>query len=313
MLTVATLVEQAAAGLGLSYVFSGSANENSIAEPRIQKPGLALTGYARELHPQRLIVIGGTEVDYLESVSAEAAKIGVDNILKSNPACVVVTRGLSSPAILLSACKTRNVPLLSSSQTSADFIVAVTKYLRQVMAPRKTVHGVLLDVLGVGVLIVGKSGLGKSETALDLVVRGHRLVADDVVTIRRIGDSVIGTGNNVLKHRMEIRGLGVLNIKDLFGISSVRDTKKIELVAELMHWDATVGYDRLGVEDRFHDLLGVEVPFIQMPVHPGRNIGILLEVSARNQLLKGQGYHSAREFDKELRARLSSGRLDGVE
>ena len=164
-------------------------------------------------------------------------------------------------------------------------------------------HGVLMDVLGIGVLLLGKSGIGKSETALDLVVRGHRLVADDVIEIRRQGAHVVGRGAGIIGHHMEIRGLGIINIKDLFGISAVRDTKKIELVVELREWDEHEEYDRLGFDDQFDRILDVAVPAVQLPVRPGRNLATLIEVAARNQLLKLQGTHSARAFRDQLHQR----------
>ena len=165
----------------------------------------------------------------------------------------------------------------------------------------------LIDVLGVGVLILGKSGIGKSECALDLVLRGHRLVADDIVDVKRKGDSVIGAGSAIIRHHMEIRGLGIINIKDLFGVAAVRDHKKIEVVVELMEWDPAVEYDRLGVDERKFTVLDVEVPMLVVPVRPGRNMTTIIEVAARNQLLKLQGHHSALEFQEKLNRAIAEG------
>jgi HPr kinase/phosphorylase len=193
------------------------------------------------------------------------------------------------------------VPLLSTPLMSSVFINRVTKFLEFRLAPSTTVHGVLIDVLGVGVLLLGKSGIGKSEAALDLVMRGHRLVADDIVDIRRRPpDIVFGSGSDIIKHHMEIRGLGIINIKDLFGIAAVRDTKKIELVVELVEWSPDEEYDRLGVEDLTYTILDVTIPQLRIPVRPGRNMTSIIEVAARNQLLKIQGHHSAREFQDRL-------------
>jgi HPr kinase/phosphorylase len=183
---------------------------------------------------------------------------------------------------------------------TADFIAQVTSWMNDRLAPETTMHGVLMDVLGIGVLMVGKSGIGKSETALDLVVRGHRLVADDVIRIRRQGAGVVGRSAGLLSHHMEIRGLGIINIKDLFGISAIREAKKIELVMELHEWDASVEYDRLGFDEHVETLLDVAVPKLKVPVRPGRNLATLIEVAARNQLLKLQGIHSARAFRDQL-------------
>jgi HPr kinase/phosphorylase len=271
----------------------------TVSVPRIQKPGLALTGWREQLHPGRVLVLGGTEIDYLDD-HPSARELGVAAILASDPACVVVCRNLSPPVELLTACETRGVPLLGSKLATADFIAAVTSWMSERLAPSTEVHGVLLDVLGIGVLVTGKSGIGKSETALDLIVRGHRLVADDVIRIRRQGVSITGAGSGLLGHHMEIRGLGIINIKDLFGISAVRDAKKIELVVELADWVDGEEYERLGFDDRNTTILDVAVPQVRLPVRPGRNIATLIEVAARNQLLKAQGTHSARAFRDQL-------------
>jgi HPr kinase/phosphorylase len=271
----------------------------TVAVPRIQKPGLALTGWREQLHPNRVLVLGGTEIDYLQD-HEPARVLGVATILASDPACVVVCRGLEPPRELREATETRGVPLLVSTLATADFIAGVTGWMADRLAPSVEVHGVLLDVLGIGVLVTGKSGIGKSETALDLIVRGHRLVADDVIRIRRQGVSLSGAGSGLLGHHMEIRGLGIINIKDLFGISAVRDAKKIELVIELADWADGEEYERLGFDDRNTSILDIAVPQVRLPVRPGRNIATLIEVAARNQLLKAQGTHSARAFRDQL-------------
>jgi HPr kinase/phosphorylase len=192
---------------------------------------------------------------------------------------------------------------------SSIFIDRITKYLEDQLSPTTSVHGVLMDVLGVGILILGKSGIGKSEAALDLVMRGHRLVADDIVDIRkRPFDVIFGSGSEIIKHHMEIRGLGIINVKDLFGISAVRDAKKIELVIELVEWREEEEYDRLGTEELFYRVLDVDLPQLRVPVRPGRNMTSIIEVAARNQLLKVQGHHSAKVFQERLNRALSEGR-----
>jgi len=270
-----------------------------VTVPRIQKPGLALTGWPEQLHSRRVLVLGGTEVEYLVD-HASARDLGIATLLASDPACVVVCRGLLPPNELMVAAEQRGVPVLVSLLPTASFITAVTGWMADRLASSTDMHGVLMDVLGIGVLLLGKSGIGKSETALDLVVRGHRLVADDVIRIRRQGAHVVGRGAGIIGHHMEIRGLGIINVKDLFGISAVRDTKKIELVVELREWNEGEEYDRLGFDDRFDKILDVPVPSVQLPVRPGRNLATLIEVAARNQLLKLQGTHSARAFRDQL-------------
>jgi HPr kinase/phosphorylase len=296
-ITVGELLERTE--LEVSAVAGQTGLDRIVTVPRIQKPGLALTGWHEQLHPHRVVVLGGTEVDYLRD-HEPARQLGIATLLESDPACVVVCRGLTAPDELFAAAGQRGVPVLVSQLPTADFISAVTSWMADRLAPSTDMHGVLLDVLGIGVLLLGKSGIGKSETALDLVVRGHRLVADDVIKIRRQGSHVVGRGAGIIGHHMEIRGLGIINVKDLFGISAVRDTKKIELVVELREWTEGEEYDRLGFDDRCERILDVAVPAVQLPVRPGRNLATLIEVAARNQLLKLQGTHSARAFRDQL-------------
>ena len=301
-ITVGELLERAE--LEITAVAGQSGLSRIVTVPRIQKPGLALTGWPEQLHPSRVLVLGGTEIEYLTD-HEPARQVGIATLLDSDPACVVVCRGLTPPRELIEAAEQRGVPVLVSRLPTADFISAVTSWMSDRLAPSTDMHGVLMDVLGIGVLLLGKSGIGKSETALDLVVRGHRLVADDVVKIRRQGGHVVGRGAGIIGHHMEIRGLGIINVKDLFGISAVRDTKKIELVVELREWNDQEEYDRLGFDDRFDRILDVSVPAVQLPVRPGRNLATLIEVAARNQLLKLQGTHSARAFRDQLHRALA--------
>src|SRR5512140_154056 len=224
-ITVGELLERTE--LELSVVAGVAGLDRLVTVPRIQKPGLALTGWPEQLHSRRVLVLGGTEVEYLVD-HASARDLGIATLLASDPACIVVCRGLLPPNELMVAAEQRGVPLLVSLLPTASFITAVTGWMADRLAPSTDMHGVLMDVLGIGVLLLGKSGIGKSETALDLVVRGHRLVADDVIRLRRQGAHVVGRGAGIIGHHMEIRGLGIINVKDLFGISAVRDTKKIE-------------------------------------------------------------------------------------
>ena len=285
--------------LGVTAVAGGTGLTRTVTAPRIQKPGLALTGWPEQLHDGRVLVLGGTEIEYLADHQS-GRELGITTMLASDPACVVVCRGLAPPGELITACDTRGVPLLVSTLVTAEFIAIVTAWMSDRLAPSTEVHGVLIDVIGIGVLVIGKSGIGKSETALDLVMRGHRLVADDVITIRRQGRDVVGRSSGVLAHHMEIRGIGIINVKDLFGIAAVRDAKKIELLIELREWAEGEEYDRLGFDDRNEEMLGVPVSAMRLPVRPGRNLATLIEVAARNQLLKLQGTHSARAFRDQL-------------
>ncbi len=288
-------------GLGLELLAGRAGLGRRITAPRIQKPGLALTGYTDHVHRERLQVLGLTEVSYCSNLPQEQRVAGLESLCRVGPAALVVTRGLAPPDELPSICEEHGVPLLTSPLMSSVFITRVTRALEDRLAPTTSLHGVLIDVLGVGILLLGKSGIGKSEAALDLVLHGHRLVADDIVEIRRRGlETIYGASSDIIKHHMEIRGLGIINIKDLFGISAVRDAKKIELVAELTEWNEDEEYDRLGTEELRHKILDVNIPMIRVPIRPGRNIASILEVAARNQLLKIQGKHSAREFQDRI-------------
>ena len=272
-----------------------------VETPALQKPGLALAGHLESMHPERVQIMGYSEISYLQSLPEDAAGHRVDDLCATGIPCVVLTRSLEAPPYLSAACEASGVPLLRSSLSSEALIGEFSNHLSARLNPSTTVHGVLVDVFGVGILLLGKSGIGKSETALDLVMHGHRLVADDIVEIRRRGyHALYGIGPEIIRHHMEIRGLGILNIKDLFGVSAVRSTKKIELVVELVDWDPHEEYDRLGVDEPTHSILDVEVHKIKLPVRPGRNMTTIIQVAARNQLLKLQGHHSAREFQERL-------------
>jgi HPr kinase/phosphorylase len=222
----------------------------------------------------------------------------------------VVTKNLHVDEMMKREAADARVPLLRTSHLSSVFIDNVEGFLQEALTITSSVHGVLIDVIGVGVLILGKSGIGKSELALDLVTRGHRLVADDIVDLkRRQGGSVYGSGSEIIKHHMEIRGIGIINIKDLFGVSAVRERKKVEMVVELTEWDDKVEYDRLGVETQKYSMLDMEVPLLVIPVRPGRNLTTIVEVAARNHLLKLQGHHSAKEFQDMLSKQIAQATL----
>ena len=300
-LTVDRIWTEQGEALKLSLIAGASGFQREIRVPKIQKPGLALTGYQEQLHKERVLTLGGTEIEYLNSASYEHCILGIETMMASKPACIILTRGLEPPEELVRQADQQNVPLFVSSLVSSDFIGQIRRYLQDQLSPKVQCHGVLMDVLGIGILIKGKSGIGKSEAALDLVGRGHRLVADDVVEARRVGPNIIfGKAVGIITHHMEIRGLGIINIKDLYGHSAVRTHKKIELVIELFDWDDDSEHERLGMDDLAFPLLGEELPFMRIPVRPGRNIGTIIEVAARNQLLKYQGHHSAKLFEKKL-------------
>lgn len=272
-----------------------------ITVPRIQKPGLALTGDVSHLHAGRVQVLGKSEIRYFNSLSDTERKRVINTMCKVDISCFIITSKNVPDSLLAEICKKRNIPLLRTTLLTSTFINRVTRFLEDQLTASTTIHGVLMDVYGIGIMIIGKSGIGKSECALDLVLRGHRLVADDIVNIKKKPPSTLyGMGSEIIKYHMEIRGLGIINIKDLFGVAAIRDRKLIELVVELHEWDARADYDRLGIEEKTYTLLDVHIPHILIPVRPGRNITTIIEVAARNQILKMAGHHSAREFQEHL-------------
>lgn len=273
--------------------------------PQIQKPGLALTGYPANIHPGRIQVLGNSEINFLNSLKTAKCAAILRKICRRDVACFVITNKNNPPTALAAEATRGKIPLLRTPLTTGTFIQRVTRFLEERLTETTTVHGVLTDVFGVGILLRGKSGIGKSECALELVMKGHRLIADDVVNIRKKAPaSLYGFGSDLIKYHMEIRGLGIINIKDLFGVTSVRDQKLIELVIEIVEWNPRQEYERLGIDQRTYEIMGVKIPFIQLPIRPGRSLTTVIEVAARNHLLKLKGFYSAKEFQAKLTRQL---------
>jgi HPr kinase/phosphorylase len=315
--TVADLLRSRPESIGLAVeLLAGQTGiERTITSPYIQKTGLALAGFHEYLRPGRVLVFGESEIRYLESLDTPARLNALANAFVHDFPCVLMTGGVHAQAELVAAAERYNMPLLRTTVVTPLAIAKLTSLLEDRLASREVIHGVLMDILGLGVLISGESGIGKSECALDLIVRGHRLVADDTVEIRRRGEAVvIGTCPELTRHHMEIRGLGVINIRDLFGVASTRSSKRIELVVQLERWFPSREYDRLGIDDAFYDLLGLKIPLVRMPVAPGRSLAILVEVAARNQLLRTRGLNAARDLASRLDRELRNGAdIDGDE
>jgi len=295
-----------AADVQLSVIGGAAGLDRRLRSAAIQKTGLALAGFERFLRAGRLLVFGESEVSYLALLPTADRTAALRRIMAFDLPAVLVTGRVDVPAEAVVEADRAGVPLLQTPLPTPVAITRLTALLEDRLAPREIVHGVLLDILGLGVLVVGESGIGKSECALDLVVRGHRLVADDTVEIRRRAESiVIGTCPELTRHHMEVRGIGVINIRDMFGVSSTRSSKRVELVVQLERWDPALDYERLGLDDTFHHLLGVPVPLVRIPVAPGRNVSILVEVAARNQLLRARGRNAARALVDAADARLA--------
>jgi len=288
-------------GLPLELLAGADGLDRTITSPHIQKTGLALAGFHEYLKPGRVLIFGESEIRYLESLDPAARVASMRLALTLDFPCVLITGGFAPPVELIVEAERAHLPLMKTTVPTPTAIAKLASILEDSLAERTMLHAVLMDVLGLGVLIAGESGIGKSECALDLIVRGHRLVADDTVDLRRRQETIlIGTCPELTRHHMELRGLGVINIKELFGIASTRSSKRVELVVQLERWDSSREYERLGLDDDSFEILGLRVPLIRMPVAPGRNIAILVEVAARNQLLKARGHHAARALADRL-------------
>lgn len=310
-------------GLGMEMaVLAGSAGlDRQILHTRIQKSGLALAGHFHGIVPTRPQILGQTELSFLARLSVDDRKRALRGYFSLNLCCVIITQGKKAfddgasgmgalPVAELPECaEEMGTPLLLSPERSSFTITALHALLDDRLAPRVRLHGVLVDVFGVGLLLMGASGIGKSECALDLVMRGHRLVADDVVNCDyRPPGMVFGAPADLLRHHLEVRGLGILNIKDLYGVTAIRERKRIDVVVRLAEWSKDTEYDRLGLEDHYQVILGTKVRELIVPVRPGRDMASILEVAARNELLKNAGHHAAREFFNNLEGALLSER-----
>jgi HPr kinase/phosphorylase len=297
-ITVSEFVDNAPAELEIE-ILAGELglDTRKLTVPRIQKLGLALAGFAHYVHPGRLQIVGQSEIWFLGQLESEARRDRISHLSLEQIACVLITKGLEPPSELLIAADIAHMPLLRTPIVSSAAITLVTESLQKALAPRTVLHGVLLDLYGLGVLIEGASGIGKSECALDLITRGHRLVSDDVIEVQRISaDKLNGSAPELLREHLEIRGLGIINIRDLFGVSSISSAAKLDLSIRLERWEDAGDVDRLGIDSRTIEILGVGVPQVLIPVSPGRNLATLVETAVRVQLLKLRGYDAAQTF-----------------
>jgi HPr kinase/phosphorylase len=312
--TVATVLRDLAESraLDLELVAGADGLNRHITIPHTQKTGLALSGFDAYLRGGRVLVFGESEVRYLEGLSTSDRTSVLRRVLTHELPCLLITDGFAPPPELSIEADRARVPLLLTRAATPEAMARLSAVLDTYLGVRGIIHGVLMDILGLGVLVIGESGIGKSECALDLVVRGHRLVADDAVELRcRAQSYILGSCPELTRHHMEIRGLGLINVQDLFGVASTRTSKRVELVVQLERWEQGREYDRLGLDESFYELLGIRIPMIRMPVAPGRNVAILVEVAARNQLLRARGHHAARKLaerlDRELEPELEQG------
>ncbi|HTP79639.1 MAG TPA: HPr(Ser) kinase/phosphatase [Bacteroidota bacterium] len=280
--------------------------EKQIRDKNIHRPGLALAGYVELFTYDRVQVFGNTEIRYLSHLSLRERLKAFETIFQFNLPCIIVTNGNSLDDELVSIATDHAVSILQTPFESTKFLYFLSDFLDDQFAPQTAVHGSFIDVYGIGVLLTGRSGIGKSEIALDLIERGHRLVADDVVMITRKGEGILmGSGSDVVKHFMEIRGLGLIDVRSIFGIRSIRFQKRVELIVELQEWRQDVEYTRTGLDHVNLNLLGVDIPHIKLPIFPGKNITVIVEVIALDYLLKHYGYDAPKEFTKRLDAAIA--------
>ncbi len=273
--------------------------EISLAE--VHRPGLALTGFLKKFAFDRILVFGNSELLFLSNLDPSVQKARLDAILTEKTPVVIVAGRQPLPPAVREICKQKGVPLLRTGKATTEFIASVSVYLAEAIAPTTSCHGTLVEAFGVGVLIQGESSIGKSEAALGLIERGHRLISDDVVKLKKRKDgTILGTGSELNKHVMEIRGIGIINVAHLYGAVCVRDHKSLDVIVKLEEWDDQVFYDRIGLDEKFLEILGENIPYHILPVKPGRDVVLLIETIVLNHRLKSMGYHSAKEFNVKL-------------
>lgn len=287
--------------LDMEVVYEGNALSIDIETSEINRPGLQFAGFFDYFAIDGIQVIGKGEMTYLESMDPEIRKERLERFFSADIPCVLVCRNMEVPQYLLDPAVKYRCPIIRSQKATTSVVHRLINYLDSALAPRITRHGVLVDVYGEGVLLMGESGIGKSETALELIKRGHRLVADDAVEIKKVAENrLIGESPELIRHFMEIRGIGIIDIKAMYGIGAVINTKAIDMVVQLEFWDSNKEYDRLGLGEEYTEILGAKLPKVVLPVRPGRNLAIIIEVAVRNWRLKHMGYNAAQELDNRL-------------
>ena len=286
----------------------------AITVPEINRPGLALSGFFESFASKRVQVFGRGESAYLQKLNRENDIGALKDFFRPDMPCCVFTYNLEPTEDFRKIAEDNCCPLLQTSLTSNEFSDRIIRVFSNTFAPHKTMHGVLVEVYGIGILLNGHSGVGKSETALELVERGHRLVADDIIEVRCVNvNTFLGRGaNTMISHHMEIRGLGIINISQLYGVGAIRNQKEVQLIVQLEDWDSSKAYDRLGTDQKYKELLGVKVPVIEIPVRPGRNLPIIIEAAAMNERLKDMGYNSAKEFNQNILKWIETGEAQRV-
>jgi len=301
-ITVRTLLMENETRLKMKLICSRNGLNRKITSPELHRPGLALSGFVELFTSDRVQILGNTEIKYLSGLSDEELVQKVNQYIEFEIPAIVVTENNVLPEYFIKAATRRYISILSTSMNTTQTTHLLSEYLGEKFAPQMSKHGSLVDVYGVGILLTGRSGIGKSEIALDLVERGHRLVTDDIVLIKQKSEDVlIGKGTEISKHTLEIRGVGLVDVARVFGIRGVRLQKRVELEVQLVDWERGKNYERVGLDESLTEILGVQIPQITLPIHPGKNITVIAETIALNHLLKMYGYHAPKEFNKRLK------------
>jgi HPr kinase/phosphorylase len=308
--TIEEFVKTAPEELKLSVLAGADSLANRfITSPRIQKLGLALAGFTHYIHEGRVQLVGQSEISYLNQLSKESRIAAIENLSLEKISCILITKNLEAPVELIESAARINLPVIKTSTVSSTAITAVSNFLQEKLAPSVSLHSVLLGMYGIGVLLTGRSGIGKSECALDLITRGHRLISDDTVIVKKIGKKLEGYGPELTQGHMEIRGLGIINIRDLFGVSAVEPNKSIDLCIELRKWNDVEEIDRLGLETVEEEILEIKIPKYVLPVSGGRNISTLVETAVRMYLLKSAGFDAAQKLIERHTAAVSGEKI----
>ena len=272
-----------------------------VTKSEVNRPGLSLTGFFDYFTPERIQLIGRMESIYLSQLSKQNRYESLYRLFEKKPVCMIIARSIEPPLEMLEVAKIFGVPILRTAMATTDFVASLIASLKIHLAPTITRHGVLVEVYGEGILILGDSGIGKSETAIELIKRGHRLIADDAVEISRVSEkTLVGRAPSIIRHYMELRGIGIIDVRRIFGVGAVKETEKIQLVIKFEPWVEGKLYDRMGLDTEMVEILGINIPSITIPVRPGRNLAVILEIAAMNQRLKKMGYNTAEEFNKKL-------------
>ncbi|MBE5766291.1 MAG: HPr(Ser) kinase/phosphatase [Clostridiales bacterium] len=297
--------------LGLEILYLGNGDSLHIETSEVSRPGLQLAGYWDYFARERTQLIGKAEASYLETLEEKDRRERIQKLMSYDIPCVIICRGMDCFPEMMEAAQERGVPIFRSKENTTMLQIRLIVFLNSYLAPRKTIHGVLVDIAGIGMLITGDSGVGKSEAALELIKRGHRLVADDVVDVSRVNDErLVGEAPEAIRHFMEIRGIGIIDIATMYGAGAIIRSKSIDMNVHLELWQKDKEYERLGLEETKTSILGVEIPQLVIPIHPGRNLAVVLEVAARNLRLKQMGFNAAEEIERRLNERLMRGSME---